>query len=77
MKLSNCVAYYADGPLTAYVYDNGKALAFEVGDPNDVTFTTDRAAIFVNKKYQKHVEVAVAAFNAAWKAVEEDQNPGE
>ena len=70
MKLSNSVSYFANGPLKAYMYKNGRSVALETGDNNTTDFSTDRVGIFVDSKYAKHVSIAVLAFNEAWKTVE-------
>lgn len=74
MKLSNNVSYFANGPLKAYMYKNGKSVALEIGDNNTTDFTTDRVGIFVDTKYAKHLSIAVLAFNEAWKTVESEMD---
>lgn len=76
MKLSNSVSYFANGPLKAYMYKNGKSVALEIGDNNTSDFSTDRVGIFVDSKYAKHVSIAVLAFNEAWKTVESEIEAG-
>lgn len=75
MKLSNSVSYFADGPLTAFVYTNGKSTALEIGDNNVKSLSSDLVGVFVDSSYSKHLECAVRAFNEAWQAVEKANNP--
>ncbi len=74
MRTSSNVSYFANGPLKAFVYKNGKHLALEIGDNNTDTLATDKVGIFVDPKYAKHLSIAVLAFNEAWKTVESEIN---
>lgn len=72
MRTSSNISFWANGPLKAFVYKNGKALALEIGDQNGADMPSDRVGIFVDQKYAKQLSIAVLAFNEAWKTVTEE-----
>lgn len=73
MKFTGSVSYFADGSLTASIYypedKSSKHIALNIEDA-DENICVNTANVFISKKYEKHLEAAVAAFNAAWKAVD-------
>jgi len=72
MRTSSSISFWANGPLKAYMYKNGKSIALEIGDQNSVDMPSDRVGIFVDGKYAKQLSIAVLAFNEAWKTVTEE-----
>lgn len=69
MRTSSSISFWANGPLRAYMYKNGKSIALEIGDQNSVEMPSDRVGIFVDGKYAKQLSIAVLAFNEAWQTV--------
>lgn len=72
MRTTSNVSFFANGPLTASVYKNGKTIALEIGDQTTKEYSSDRVGIFVDSKYAKQLSIAVLAFNEAWKTVTEE-----
>lgn len=75
MKFSGSVSYFADGSLTASIYypsdKTTKYIALNIEDA-DEHISVNTANVFISLKYEKHLKAAVAAFNAAWKAVDNE-----
>lgn len=73
MQFKGSVHYFADSSLVAGIYrPTDKSLsriALTVEDKSD-KLSIDSATVFIPAKYEKHLEAAVAAFNAAWESVE-------
>lgn len=75
MKLSHSISYFAYGALIASIYKGKNHVAIEIGDQATSDAPSEKVGIFVDKRYEKHLICAIKAFNDAWQAVENANNP--
>lgn len=72
MQFKGSVHYFADSSLFVGIYrpkEKSTHIALTVEDKSD-KLSIDSATVFIPVRYEKHLEAAVAAFNAAWESVE-------
>lgn len=70
MKLATSITHFASGGIVASMYKGQNHVALEF---NDETYK-NAVSVFISKKYEKHLDKAIKAFNAAWEQIESEYN---
>lgn len=70
MKFATNITHFASGGIVASMYKGKDHIALEFNDET----CGNAVSVFVSKKYEKHLEKAINAFNAVWEQVESEHN---